>query len=61
MTSSRRFDVIRNSPPTPLPGGFRKRRFRVRGRVILFVDPRNPRVLLKQENGSFLKGSIAVF
>jgi hypothetical protein len=56
-----RFDVIRNSTPTPVSDDFRKRRFRVQGRVILFVDPRSHRVLLKQENGSFLKGNVTVF
>jgi hypothetical protein len=55
-----RFDFIRNSPPTPV-SDFRKRRFRVQGRVILFVDPRNHRVLLRRENGSFLRGSVAIF
>jgi hypothetical protein len=56
-----RFDVIRNSASTPVSDDFRRRRFRVQGRVILFVDPRNHRVLLKQENGSFLRGNVAVF
>jgi hypothetical protein len=56
-----RFDVIRNSTPVPVSDDFRKRRFRVQGRVILFVDPRNHRVLLRQENGPFLRGTVAVF
>jgi hypothetical protein len=56
-----RFDVIRNSTPVPVSDDFRKRRFRVQGRVILFVDPRNHRVLLRRENGPFLRGTVAVF
>lgn len=55
-----RFDVIRNSTPTPV-SDFRKRRFRVQGRVILFVDPQNHRVLLSRENGPFLRGGVAIF
>ena len=56
-----RFDVIRNSTPAPVSDDFRKRRFRVQDRVILFVDPRNHRVLLRRENGPFLRGTVAVF
>ena len=56
-----RFDVIRNSTPTTVSDNFRKRRFRVQGRVILFVDPRNHRVLLRRENGPFLRGDVAIF
>jgi hypothetical protein len=56
-----RFDVIRNSAPAPVSGDVRKRRFSVQGRVILFVDPRNHRVLLRRESGPFLRGDVAVF
>ena len=56
-----RFDVIRNSTPTTVSDDFRKRRFRVQGRVILLVDPQNHRVLLSRENGPFLRGSVAIF
>jgi hypothetical protein len=56
-----RFDVIRNSTPAPVSDDFLMRRFHVQGRVLLFVDPRNHRVLLSRENGPFLRGTVAVF
>jgi hypothetical protein len=64
-----RFDVaenvFRNVRPRPVPGDFGATRFGVRGRVlgrvILFVDPQNHRVLLKEGNGPFRRGTVAVF
>jgi hypothetical protein len=60
-----RFDVFRRGASTTVPGDFGTHRFGVRfdvrGRVILFVDPRNHRVSLKEEDGSFRRGTVATF
>jgi hypothetical protein len=60
-----RFDVFLNGASTVIPGDFDGIRFGVRfdvrGRVILFVDPRNHRVLLRREDGPFRRGAVTVF
>ena len=60
-----RFDVFLNGASTVIPGDFDGIRFGVRfdvrGRIILFVDPRNHRVLLGREDGPFRRGTVAVF
>jgi hypothetical protein len=60
-----RFGVFLNGASTVIPGDFDGIRFGVRfdvrGRVILFVDPRNHRVLLRREDGPFRRGAVTVF
>jgi hypothetical protein len=48
-----RFEVFSTSPPF-IPGQqFRKRRIKITGRVTLFADPQNRRVLSKDSSGTW--------